>query len=761
MDAKEQKSVPVNSPNASAFVSDGHQAFDNSTARDRARPALNLAAVRAKLWNGKAKILAIACAAALLAAVYSVLNPPRYEASTRILIDPRAAQVAASAPASGYSGSAANLSVIESQIQVILSDGVLARVVKTESLALDSEFGVKVGPLAMLFGSGSENKVAPEQRALRLLADALEVTRVPGSYVVDVSVSTRNPQKSARIAQAVASTYVSTELEAKASEAGKAASSFSTRLDDLRGELKAAEGLVEKFKADNKLVDAAGRLVSDRQLSQLSAELAAARTRAAQSRSKFEQIERFQRAGTSLDTLADAIQSEIITQLRVRLASLRARMVARQSVLHQDNPELKQMRDQAASLGRQINVELERIASSSKSEAVRLQTNVLDLERELQKRTGDSVKTNKSLVRLRELERDVEAKKAVYEALLAKAGDLGAGRSNERANIRIVSAASVPGTPEGLPLPAMLLLGFGAGLVAGSAYVLARPSGPVAQSVWPQPAGTPEPPAAPGGIAQRMAEHSASVFPAPPPAVPPAPPPASSVAPAPEQAPTAGPALRPLGTVSGLSDPTGLYPFVTSEPLSLATAAIGQLNRLLRTTRRRGVPQTVLVGACGTVEARPGIAMNLALSAAGGGDRVLLIDAALLERELSKTLAASAVIGIGEIAGGIITPGDIMIKHPNLTVAFMPAAESRLGPPPVLAEQGLRDHVLRAVKGFDLIIFDGGQLEDNPSTPALGAVAHDIVLVTDQNHAPALSLQSTLEQLAMNQTKVRGTLSVA
>lgn len=735
----------MNSPNASAVAPGGHQAFDQPAAR----PALNLSAARAKLWNGKSTILAFACLAALLATVYSLLNPPKYEASARVLVDPRAAEQTAKG------GGEAAGSMVESQIQVIMSEGVLAHVVKAENLALDPEFGVKTGLFSMFFASGSQRKVAPEQRALRMLANALDVARVPGSYVVDVSVSTRSPQKSARIAQSVVSTYVNAEREAKESAAGKAASSFASRMDKLRGELKAAEDAVEKFKADNKLVDAAGRLVSDRQLSQLSAELAAARARAAQSRTKFEQIERFQRAGTSLDTLADAIQSEIITQLRVRLASLRARMVAREAVLHPDNPELRQLRDQAASLGRQINVELDRIASSSKSEAVRLQTNVLDLERELQKRTGDSVKTNKSLVRLRELERDVEAKKAVYDALLAKAGELGGAKDKERANVRIVSAASVPGRPQGLPLPAMLILGFGAGLIAGSAYVLARPSGADAQAVWPQPAAVPEAPAAPGGIAQRMAAHSTSHFPTPTPS--PAPAPAA----APPPTPAAAPVLHPLGTISGLSDPTGLYPFVTSEPVSLATAAIGQLIRLLRTTRRRGVPQTVLVGACGTVEARPGIAMNLALCAAGSGDRVLLIDAALSERQLSQTLAASAVIGLGEIAGGIITPGDVMIKHPNLTVAFVPAAESRLGPPPVLSEQSLRDHVLSAVKGFDLIIFDGGPLEDSPSTPALGAVSHDIVLITDQNYAPALSLQGTLDQLGMNQSKVRGTLSVA
>ena len=65
------------------------------------------------------------------------------------------------------------------------------------------------------------------------------------------------------------------------------------QLDELRASLKAAEAKVEKFKADNQLKDETGRLVSDQQLSQLGAELISARARAAQSRTKFEQIERF------------------------------------------------------------------------------------------------------------------------------------------------------------------------------------------------------------------------------------------------------------------------------------------------------------------------------------------------------------------------------------------------------------------------------------------------------------------------------------
>ncbi|MEM1201173.1 MAG: exopolysaccharide transport family protein [Pseudomonadota bacterium] len=754
----------MNSFNASAVAGDGHSAFDPSAVQPARSPALNLGAVRAQLWAGKTKILAIACLCALLAGLYGVLNPPSYQASARILIDPRAGQTATSGD--GQASSSSDAAFVESQIQVITSDTVLAGVVEAEKLALDPEFGISKGPVAAALGASADQSGTPEQRALEALAKALTVSRVPGSFVVDVSATTRTAQKSARIAQAVADTYVRTEREAKASEAGNATSQLSQRLDELRDDLKAAEDAVEKYKSENRLDDPAGRLINDQQLSQLSTELIAARARAAQSRTKFEQIERFQRAGTSLDTLADAIQSEIITQLRVRLASLRAQMVARQAILHPDNPELKQMRDQAASLGRQINVELERIASSAKAEAVRLQTNVLELERELEKRSGDNARVQKSRSSLRALERVVEAKRTLYEAFLAKTRQLSGQNANDAATIRIVSAASAPATPDGLPLPALALLGFGAGLVVGAGYVLARPavsfSFPAPNHKAPaETESPPQPTPSTGGIAERMNAHGARHYPAAPPVAPqPAASPPPVAAPVPAQPATAEVSLPVLATVSSLTDPSGLYPFVTSDPISLASAGVGQLNRHLRTTRRRGLAQMVLVGSCGAVEARPGIAMNLALIAATSGDRVLLIDADFSGRALSTTLASTAVLGLGEIAGGIVTPGDVMIKHPNLTVAFLPAAEQCHGAEPALSEHAVREHVIGGVSGFDLIVFDGGELAERASTSALGAIAHDIVVVTHQNHAAHPALQLTLDILGLNRSKVRGTLSV-
>lgn len=139
----------------------------------------------------------------------------------------------------------------------------------------------------------------------------------------------------------------------------------------------------------------------------------------------------------------------------------------------------------------------------------------------------------------------------------------------------------------------------------------------------------------------------------------------------------------------------------------------------------------------------------------------MLVDADFSSRALTTTLANTAVLGLGEIAAGIVSPGDVMIKHPNLTVAFVPAAECRQDAAPTLDERGVREHVVGGVSGFDLIIFDAGELARSPSTSALGAVAHDIVLVTQHGQSPHPALQTTLDALGLNRSKVRGTLSVA
>jgi uncharacterized protein involved in exopolysaccharide biosynthesis len=78
------------------------------------------------------------------------------------------------------------------------------------------------------------------------------------------------------------------------------------------------------------------------------------------------------------------------------------------------------------------------------------------------------MKSNETVTRLRELERDVEASRVAYQAVLARSRDLGGQPGSGSSNARILSRATAPLEPTGaFPLGVLLtslLIGLGLGV---------------------------------------------------------------------------------------------------------------------------------------------------------------------------------------------------------------------------------------------------------------------------------------------------------
>jgi len=93
----------------------------------------------------------------------------------------------------------------------------------------------------------------------------------------------------------------------------------------------------------------------------------------------------------------------------------------------------------------------------------------------LDKLKSNAMTTNEAMVTLRELERDVQANRAVYEAFLVRARETGAQERLDTKNIRVISQADIP-LRRSFP-PSNLLLAVGAilfGMAAGGGIVFAR-----------------------------------------------------------------------------------------------------------------------------------------------------------------------------------------------------------------------------------------------------------------------------------------------
>jgi len=417
------------------------------------------------------------------AAIYAFGRDRLYEAEARILIDPRGMQIVDKdiTPRSESSGD--NIALVESQMRVVTSGDVLSKVVAKQKLATDEEF-VKGGDslfavlrsgLAHLFSS-PRAAPTPELLALTHLQEAVATTRPRDSYIVDLSVRTEDPKKSARIANAIADTYLDYETSAHAALARRGSGALDKRLLELRTGLSKAEEKVEAYKLKNGILSADGSLINEQDLSKLSALLITARDQAAAAQSVYEQMKAIRASGKIPDSLPEAVKSNTIGLLRVDYERALQIYRAYSSNYLDGHPLMQAAKARLASAKAAINAEVDRVAEAARTEYERQRLHVSDLEKQVQDLKNRAYSTNDRMVKLRELISDADAKREVYNAFLVRAKQLSEQESVNTNNARVISVATMPLKPVGLGSLLVIAIGAVGGLVLGLLLALALES---------------------------------------------------------------------------------------------------------------------------------------------------------------------------------------------------------------------------------------------------------------------------------------------
>ncbi len=426
-------------------------------------------------WRRKGLIAVAALAGAVLLILAGQLIPARYNAVAQILIDPSELRVLDNSLRSQSPFNEALIAEVETQTRVLLSSNVLSRVVEREHLAEDPEFtsGRAVNPLDYLrqlvrmigFGKADDGSSAdPALKALRALEKRVWARRTERTYVVDLGVGTADRQRSVRLANAIVDAFLEEQTRAQTDAAQKATKLLTGRLDELRKRAVEAEERVEQFKRKNNIVSAGGQLVVEQQVSTINNQLVLARARAADAQARYNQINAIRKKGGDVSAISEATSSQTLTALRAQHGIAARREAELAATLGPKHPVLLQARQQLRKIAAEINAEVERIADATAREYQRAQGSEASLERSLEAVKIDLTQTNDKLVALRELERDADASRVVYEAALKRTQEVSEQQKLPLANTRVISRAT-PDEFRSMP-PSKAILGA-AGLILG------------------------------------------------------------------------------------------------------------------------------------------------------------------------------------------------------------------------------------------------------------------------------------------------------
>jgi uncharacterized protein involved in exopolysaccharide biosynthesis/Mrp family chromosome partitioning ATPase len=705
---------------------------EDRPAHARASAGFNVLELTRLLWQRKVMIATAALICACLAVAIGKSLTPKYLATSQLYVDPRELQLVdreLTPRAQDVSGLAM---VVESQARLITSNSVLLQVIQDTHLDKDPEFGGESrGVMASLLGlfgieqrSAAETKLGP-MTALEALNRHINIKKTDRSFIVDIEVWSHDPAKAAMLANALSNAYLAESKNSQSVAARRATADLSGRLKELKERLRNAENTLAVYKAQNNFVGTQDTMISDQQLSSSNQRLAAAHALTLDAQAKYDQIEASRRASSDGGAIPEALQSPTIANLRAQYAEARkhhAEIAAELGPLH---PALRQMEKQVDDLRRTINEEVDRFAQSAKNDLARARDYEASLSHSLDMQKRQSVQMSQASVRLRELERDVEASRDVYQSFLKRSRETEEQEGLNTSSARIIGEATVPQRrtfPPGMSVLAMI--GFVLGGLAATGWVVVAERLP-ADPVEPQPltaqTRAPIPPSRP--LPETRARPPAPVALIEKPLI---------------ARLQESDVMRTLGgilAIGGTPDMTRIgWPTLRAAlPSTPFLNAMREMREMLAKRSPADAPPVMVVIGAGANEDRAIVTLNVALAASRDGARVLVIDA---DHALSSKLTGLGKAETGRISWlSLGAKASRIIKTAN-GISILPAIKgSGVKGSDVKASGAICKAIaqVRSAGGYDLVMLDGPQTPWSIADRALLDAADGLVAVLPAN----------------------------
>ena len=407
------------SPDSQSLVAATNTVAASKADFDQGNTLTVLTDVGFSLWRGKWLIILFAVLSASCASLYLSIAPPRYTAAIQLLIDATDLQVLENPLQSQTQlNDSAVIANVENQLQILTSSGVLLRVIETQELNQDEEF--TTGLIRDGFPADASTLAA-----LRNLSRQVSAKRTERSYIVTLEVTTRQREKSVRIANAIVEAFHEEQAKSQQAIVRRVTETLNEQLATLKQQVAAAEQRVADFKQQN----LASSL--NEQLTTLKQQVVVAEQRVADFR---------QQSGAPQAGLSGRAGDPIA------LIGPRLQPSARDGAKLDDGGN--QSRDSLAA-GKDLD-------------------EVVDNARKL---TND----NKRALDLGEFEHDLQAIRSIYEKYQMRALELTARQKLDMTNFRVISPALSIG-PRSWPPPALVVMAAASllGALLGSVVVYLR-----------------------------------------------------------------------------------------------------------------------------------------------------------------------------------------------------------------------------------------------------------------------------------------------
>jgi succinoglycan biosynthesis transport protein ExoP len=632
-----------------------------------------------------------------LTLLYLFTAVPIYIATASMVIDARKVQMLNPEDLARGGEVTVDTPMVQTEIELLKSDNVGRAVIKKLHLTEDPEFaGSSPGFIGSFINRVRDLFTPPTveteaQKQSRLDKSVLEsfknkemVSRVGQSYVMEISFRSVNPEKAAKIANAIADAYIEDKLNSKYEETRRASIWLQERLKELRAQASAQQQAVVDFRKKHNIVDTGtnGQLMNQQQLSEVDSQLILAEAATAEAKARYDRMQEVMKQDVPDSSVTDALNNPVIVKLREEYLSLAAHVGIWAQKYGPNHLAVIALRNQMHELQTSIKDQMSKIEQSYKSEYDIARAREQSLRSSLGGAVSRTQVLNQAQVQLQELESAAQTSKTVHDNFLQRYMEGVQQQSFPISEARLVGTAEAP-LSKAYPKTALVLLlalaggtmiSFGIGALREVFDQVFRSSEQVEEELQVNCV-------AMLPLIKSVASPNAANL---------------SVTPA-----ASPPATQLIMRRQPMSDLVLDQPFSNFSEALRTVKVTSDLSGILKAKKATGIISTL------PSEGKSTIAVNYAQLIAHGGSRALLIDADLRNPTLSHRLGYDGP-GLIDVLAGWKPLDDVLLLDPRSGLRFLPTGPKSNMPHTneLLASDAMKKLMAGFLDSYDYLIVD-------------------------------------------------------
>lgn len=414
-------------------------------------------------------VLAFFLVAVTLVTIFTLRQQKIYEARASVIIEIDAPQVLGNVREVYNLGAGSywsNKEYYETQYKVITSRTVAQKVVQLLRLEGNKEF---LGIAELPPGEQAARQEKPIDY-VELVRQALSVEPVKDSRMVFVKARHPSPKWATRLANAAINAYIQHNLQTRRKITEDAAGWLADQALELKHRMEDAENRLHAFKADQKMLSVSledRQNITSQRLQDINQTLNKVQTELAAMESKRKQILDIKAAKLPLDSIDQVIDNRLIQQLKESYFELQEKQAELASRYLPAHPKYKAIIKKIEVTRRSLDREIDNVLASIESAYQAKLREERTARRRLAQVKAEALEVNKKSLQYGRLKREAETAAQLYQLVVKRQKEATLASLQETNNVYKLDPAIAPEVPVHPRVKLNILLAAVVGLLGG------------------------------------------------------------------------------------------------------------------------------------------------------------------------------------------------------------------------------------------------------------------------------------------------------